>query len=127
MAHKVLVVDDERFVRELIRVKLQRCGISVVEGTNGQEAIDVALSEQPDLILLDVMMPRMNGFEACQKLHAHPETAHIPIVMLTARVEETDRDRGASSGATGYIVKPFSPQELANQVLRLLEEGRKKE
>jgi CheY-like chemotaxis protein len=120
MRRKVLVVDDERFVRELIKIKLERSGLTVVEGTNGLEAVELSRSERPDLILLDVMMPKMNGFEACQRIKDHPDTRLIPILMLTARGEETDRNRGASHGATGYIVKPFSPQDLANQVMEIL-------
>jgi CheY-like chemotaxis protein len=117
---KVLVVDDEKFVRELIKIKLGRCGLAVLEATNGLEAIEMARSLKPDIILMDVMMPKMNGFEACEKLTSHPDTARIPIVMLTARGEQTNLEKGLSLGATDYMSKPFSPQKLAELVIQIL-------
>jgi CheY-like chemotaxis protein len=118
---KVLVVDDEPFVREIIKVRLKRHGIAIIEGTNGLEAIEKAIQEKPDLILLDVMMPKMNGFEACEKLKSNPLTAHIPIMMLTARGEHMDKERGQRMGAVKYLTKPFSPQILAQQVIDFIE------
>jgi CheY-like chemotaxis protein len=118
---KVLVVDDEKFVRELIKIKLGRCGLAVLEATNGLEAIEMARSLKPDIILMDVMMPKMNGFEACEKLTSHPDTARIPIVMLTARGEQTNLEKGLSLGATDYMSKPFSPQKLAELVINILQ------
>jgi CheY-like chemotaxis protein len=118
---KVLVVDDEKFVRELIKIKLGRCGLAVLEATNGLEAIEMARSLKPDIILMDVMMPKMNGFEACEKLTSHPDTARIPIVMLTARGEQTNLEKGLSLGATDYMSKPFSPQKLAELVIDILQ------
>lgn len=117
---KVLIVDDEEFVRQLIQIKLKFCGIETVEAGNGVEAIEKAVSEKPDLILLDVMMPKMNGFEACQRLKANPETAPIPIVMLTARGDPSAKERGENAGALEYLTKPFSPQKLAERVLEIL-------
>ncbi|TAJ96493.1 MAG: response regulator [Candidatus Manganitrophaceae bacterium] len=117
---KVLIVDDEEFVRQLIQIKLKFCGIETIEAGNGVDAIDKALSEKPDLILLDVMMPKMNGFEACQRLKANKETAHIPIVMLTARGDPSAKERGENAGALEYLTKPFSPQKLAERVLEIL-------
>jgi CheY-like chemotaxis protein len=119
---KVLIVDDEEFVRQLIQIKLKFCGIETVEAGNGIEAIEKAASEKPDLILLDVMMPKMNGFEACQRLKAKPETAHIPIVMLTARGDPSAKERGENAGALEYLTKPFSPQKLAERVLEILKQ-----
>jgi CheY-like chemotaxis protein len=118
---KVLVVDDEKFVRELIRIKLGRCGLTVTEATNGLEAVEMALALKPDIILMDVMMPRMNGFEACEKIKSDPATAGIPVVMLTARGEEANHEMGFSLGATDYMSKPFSPQKLAELVIEILE------
>ena len=118
---KVLVVDDEKFVRELIKIKLGRCGLAVIEATNGVEAIETARSVKPDIILMDVMMPKMNGFEACEKLKSDPETARIPIVMLTARGEQANLEKGLSLGATDYMSKPFSPQKLAELVIEILQ------
>lgn len=117
---KVLIVDDEEFVRQLIQIKLKFCGIETVEAGNGVEAIEKAVSERPDLILLDVMMPKMNGFEACQRLKAHQETSHIPIIMLTARGDPSAKERGENAGALEYLTKPFSPQKLAERVLEIL-------
>lgn len=120
---KVLVVDDEEFVRQLIQIKLRFCGLETIEAGNGVEAIEKAMSEKPDLILLDVMMPKMNGFEACQRLKGHPETAQIPIVMLTARGDPSAKERGENAGALEYLTKPFSPQKLAERVLEILNQS----
>jgi two-component system, OmpR family, alkaline phosphatase synthesis response regulator PhoP len=118
---RVLVVDDEKFVRELIKIKLGRCGLTVIEATNGIEGVEMARNLKPDLILMDVMMPKMNGFEACEKLTSMPDTARIPIVMLTARGEQMNHEKGLSLGATGYMSKPFSPQKLAELVIEILQ------
>lgn len=117
---RVLVVDNENFVRELIKIKLGRCGLTVLEATNGLEAVEMARTLKPDMILMDVMMPKMNGFEACEKLKADPDTARIPIVMLTARGEQTSLEEGLALGATDYMSKPFSPQKLAELVIEIL-------
>lgn len=123
---KVLIVDDEEFVRQLIQIKLKFCGIETIEAGNGSEAIEKAVSEQPDLILLDVMMPKMNGFEACQRLKTNLKTAHIPIVMLTARGDPTAKERGENAGAIEYLTKPFSPQKLAEKIIEILGQSGKK-
>ncbi len=117
---RVLVVDDEKFVRELIKIKLGRSGLIVTEATNGLEAVEMARRLKPDIILMDVMMPKMNGFEACEKLKSLPETAGIPIVMLTARGEQANLEKGLALGATDYMSKPFSPQKLAELVIEIL-------
>ena len=117
---KILIVDDELFVRQLVKVKLEIIGFRVIEGMNGEEAIEKAVQEQPDLILLDVMMPKMNGFETCRRLKEHTATSHIPIVMLTARGEQMDKDKGEALGVVEYMTKPFSPQKLAERVQALL-------
>ena len=118
---KVLVVDDEKFVRELLKIKLRHCHLAVLEAANGVEAVEKARAERPDIILMDVMMPRMNGFEACLALKSDPETARIPIVMLTARGEQTDQEKGKTVGATDYFSKPFSLQKLADRVIEILQ------
>lgn len=120
---KVLVVDDEKFVRDLIRIKLGHIGISIIEADNGLMALEMAQQQKPDLILLDVMMPKMNGFEACEKLKSNPKTAPIPIIMLTARGEKENREKGLAAGATAYLFKPFSPQKLAEKVAEILSGG----
>ncbi len=118
------MVDDEEFVRKLIRIKLGFLGLRVIEAANGEEAVRLAREESPDLILLDVMMPRMNGFEACEKIKQDPKTAQVPIIMLTARGEQTAKERGAGSGALRYFTKPFSPQKLAELVMEVLHLGK---
>ncbi len=118
---RVLVVDDEKFVRELIKIKLGRCGLTVTEATNGLEGVEMARSLKPDIILMDLMMPKMNGFEACEKLKSIPETAGIPIVMLTARGEQMNQEKGLALGAIDYMSKPFSPQKLAELVIEILQ------
>ncbi len=120
---KVLVVDDEKFVRDLIRIKLGHIGISIIEADNGQTALEIAERQTPDLILLDVMMPKMNGFEACEKLKANPKTATIPVIMLTARGEKENKQKGLGAGAMDYLFKPFSPQKLAEKVAEILSDG----
>lgn len=120
---KILIVDDELFVRELIKIKLKLYGLEIIEGSNGFEAIELALREKPDLILLDLMMPKMDGFEACEKLKADPNTAKIPILILTARGEQVFKERGEAVGAAGIVTKPFSPQRLAEMVMEVLNKG----
>ncbi len=122
MKHKkVLIVDDEVFVRVIIKDSLKSREFIILEGNNGQEAIELAIKEIPDLILLDAMMPKMNGFTACEILRSNPITSHIPIVMLTARGEQIDKERGARVGAVKYLTKPFSPRKLADQIIEIIE------
>ncbi len=117
---KILIVDDELFVRELIKIKLKLYGFEIIEGSNGLEAIELAAREKPDLILLDLMMPKMDGFEACEKLKTDPKTAQIPILILTARGEQAFKEKGEAVGAVGIVTKPFSPQKLAEMVMDIL-------
>ncbi len=117
---RILVVDDEKFVRELIRIKLSYMGADIIEAQNGVEALEKGRGETPDLILLDVMMPKMNGFEACEKLKADPETSAIPVILLTARGEKENREKGLAAGATEYLFKPFSPKKLGEIVSDVL-------
>ncbi len=117
---KILVAEDERDIRELIVFSLRYGGYEVLEATNGVEAVKVARDEGPDLILMDVRMPRMTGYEACQKLRDMPETASIPIVFLSAKGQETEIQQGLEAGATEYILKPFAPDELVKRVGKIL-------
>ena len=114
--YKVLVVDDEPDVLLLCRVNLEFEGYEVVEASDGEEAMELVGEEQPDVVLLDVMMPKMDGWQVLTALKSDPETAEIPVVMLTAKVQDQDQIRGWSSGAADYITKPFSPLSLS-QVL----------
>ena len=117
---KILVAEDEKDIRELIGFTLRFAGFDVELATNGAEAIESALQLQPDLIILDVRMPKMTGYEVCRQLKDNPATSDIPIVFLSAKGQETEIEQGLASGALEYIVKPFAPDELAAQVKNIL-------
>jgi CheY-like chemotaxis protein len=117
----VLVVDDEPAMRALCRVNLQLEGIDVLEAQDGREAIAVATAEHPDLVLLDVMMPGVDGWEVAERLEADPATRDVPIVFVTALAGPDDRARGAAVGAVGYLTKPFDPLDLGAIVKRTLD------
>ena len=118
---KILVAEDERDIRELIAFSLRGLGgFEVVMAANGVEAVERARTECPDLILMDVRMPRMTGYEACKQLKEFPETKDIPIVFLSAKGQESEIQQGLAVGAEEYILKPFAPDELVNQVRGLL-------
>lgn len=114
---RILLVDDEpRYIRA-IKLNLEACGYVVLTATDGQAAVALAAAEQPDLILLDVRMPELTGFEACQRIRAF---SRVPILMLTALAEDADRAQGAAVGANGYITKPFHIDHLIAQVQHYL-------
>jgi DNA-binding response OmpR family regulator len=117
---KILIADDERDIRDLITFTLQFAGFEVVPTTNGEEAYQAALREIPDLILLDVRMPRMTGYQACQQIKADARTRHIPVVFLSAKGQEAEVNTGLEAGAAEYILKPFSPDQLTDKVKSLL-------
>jgi two-component system alkaline phosphatase synthesis response regulator PhoP len=117
---KILVADDERDIRELIGFTLRFAGFEVVLTADGIEAIEKAPLEQPDLILLDVRMPRITGYEVCRQLKENPATSAIPIVFLSAKGQDGEIKQGLESGAVEYIVKPFAPDELTHQVKDIL-------
>jgi len=119
---KILIVDDQPEVRELVEVTLRIGDYTILQAANGGQALAVARSELPDLILLDVMMPNssIDGFEVCRQLKSEPATQLIGIVMLTARGQEIDRELGKRVGADDYFTKPFSPLQLMNKVEELL-------
>jgi DNA-binding response OmpR family regulator len=118
---KVLVIDDEAPIRLLCRVNLEAEGMEVLEAVDGQEGLEQAQTERPDVILLDVMMPGMDGWEVLRRLLEDERTREIPIVFLTARAELRDRARGLELGGVDYVTKPFNPTELAPLVRDLLE------
>jgi len=118
---KILIAEDERDIRELIGFTLRFAGFDVVLAINGTEAIEKSLQEQPDLVLLDVRMPKMTGYEVCRHLKDDPATSTIPIVFLSAKGQEGEIKEGLESGAVEYIVKPFAPDELINQVEDILQ------
>ena len=109
---KILVADDEPHILRVVKDKLINAGFQVIISVNGEEALQAAIREKPDLILLDVMMPKLNGFEVCRKLREDQSFATVPIMLLTARGQEVDRKMGMEAGATEYITKPFSPRQL---------------
>ena len=121
MVTKVLVIDDEAPIRLLCRVNLEAEGMSVLEARDGPSGLEAAVSGKPDVILLDVMMPGLDGWGVAEVLLESEETATIPIVFLTARAEFRDRARGLDIGGVDYITKPFNPVELAPLVRGLLE------
>jgi two-component system phosphate regulon response regulator PhoB len=108
----VLIAEDEQALVTLLRYNLEREGYRVLEANDGEEALLVAGEEQPDVVLLDWMLPQLSGIEVCRRLRGRQETRNVPIIMLTARGEETDRIRGLDTGADDYITKPFSMTEL---------------
>jgi DNA-binding response OmpR family regulator len=118
---KILVAEDEPDIRGLIVFSLQYAGFTVVEASNGEDAVDKASKEKPDLILLDVRMPKMTGYEACQALKAQSSTKDIPVVFLSARGQESEIKHGLELGAEEYILKPFAPDELYRRVETILQ------
>lgn len=116
----VLVADDDRDILELVRVRLERDGHRVVTAQNGEDALRTAVEERPQLAILDVMMPKMNGYDLTAALRRNTATSSIPVILLTARVEEADVDRGVRAGADDYVKKPFSTTELRDRVDVLL-------
>ena len=117
---KILVVDDEVNITQILEFSIGSEGYDVVSASNGEEAIEKARREQPDLIILDVMMPRIDGYEACRILKANPLTKNIPVMLLTAKGRDIDKRLGYEVGATDYIVKPFSPNKLIDRIHELL-------
>jgi DNA-binding response OmpR family regulator len=117
---KVLVVEDEPDIRNLIAFALQYAGYQVLVSVDGEDALRQADEEQPDLILLDVKMPKMDGYEACQLLRAQDSTKDIPVVFLSARGQDSEIQRGLELGAEEYILKPFAPDELYRRVGSIL-------
>lgn len=112
----VLVVDDDRDIRELVAMKLKLDGIEVLEAANGRIALDVLEQHHVDLVVLDLMMPVMDGIAACRAIREREEWKNLPVIMLTARAQSNDVELGFGIGATDYVAKPFSPRELLSRV-----------
>ncbi len=113
MSKKILIVDDEKNIVDILKFNLKKEGYDTIEAYDGEEAVNLALSQNPDLILLDIMLPKMDGFTVCRKLR---QSISTPILMLTAKEEEVDKVLGLELGADDYITKPFSPRELMARV-----------
>ena len=119
---KVLIAEDERDIRDLITFTLRFAGYDVVSAANGEEAVEKALKEMPDLILMDVRMPRMTGYEACKKIKVEESTKDIPVVFLSAKGQESEVTAGLNAGAVEYILKHFSPDQLTERVRTILKQ-----
>jgi DNA-binding response OmpR family regulator len=116
MDHKIVIVDDEVHIRNLLEQSLEELeedfGVEILSAGNGQEGLEVVKEERPGLVLLDVMMPMMNGYDVCKAIREDPELSNVQIILLTAKGQEADRERGVEVGATRYMTKPFDPDEL---------------
>jgi DNA-binding response OmpR family regulator len=123
-AARVLVVEDERDVAELIRYNLGKEGYDVLVTASGTDAVKQARESRPDVVLLDIMVPHLNGWEVCRRLKQDPETRGIPVIMVTGRTEEGDKVLGFEMGADDYVTKPFSPRELLARVRAVARRGR---
>ncbi|MCP1674757.1 DNA-binding response OmpR family regulator [Natronocella acetinitrilica] len=122
MSKRILIADDEPNIVLSLEFLMKRCGYEVLTADNGDAALDLVESEKPDLVLLDVMMPKKDGYQVCQSIRERTELDHVRIIMLTARGRDVEREKGISLGADDYVTKPFSTQEVVNKVQQLLGE-----
>jgi two-component system phosphate regulon response regulator PhoB len=113
---KILVAEDDQDIRELIVLSLRFSGYDVIPAADGQQAVDLAFEEQPDLIMLDLRMPRLNGYEALEQIKARPGLEHVPVVILSAKGQDAEIQTGLDLGASQYILKPFAPDELVLKI-----------
>ena len=123
MIPRVLVVDDEPDFSELAAFNLRRAGYEVQQAANGLDALQITRETLPDLVLLDVMLPEVDGFAVCEYIRKNPRTARIPVLLVTACCTDLSRSIGLEAGATGYLTKPVSPRELVQQVEHVLRES----
>jgi len=117
---KIVIAEDEPDIRDLITFTLRFAGFEVVAGSNGEEGVELAQREKPDLIIMDVRMPRMTGYEACRRIKSDPELQHIPFIFLSAKGQETEIQDGIEAGAEEYLLKPFAPDQLTERVRSVL-------
>lgn len=117
---KILIAEDERDIRDLIAFTLRFAGHEVFAAANGEEAVEMAPKVNPDLILMDVRMPRMTGYEACKVMKANPDLKDIPVVFLSAKGQENEIQQGLDVGAEEYLLKPFAPDQLSKRVKEIL-------
>jgi CheY-like chemotaxis protein len=122
MAH-ILVAEDERDIRELINFTLMYAGHQVTQAANGAEALELATKVKPDLIMMDVRMPKMTGYEACRQMKQIDELKKIPVVFLSAKGQDEEVQTGIEAGAVDYILKPFAPEDLARRVSEILKQN----
>ena len=119
----ILVADDEQDIRELVAYRLSRSGYTIIEARDGEEAFQLAAGQALDMAVLDVMMPRLNGFELTQRFRNAPATERLRILLMSASVQEADISRGFAAGADGYLTKPFTPDQLLTRVREMLSRG----
>ena len=124
---KILIVDDEKDIADLIAYNLEREGFATIKVYDGGSVLKTVKAQKPDLIILDIMLPHMNGLDICRAIRANPETAHLPVIMLTAKTDEVDKVIGLEIGADDYITKPFSLKELVARVRTILRRSQERE
>jgi DNA-binding response OmpR family regulator len=124
MPKKILIVEDYPHIVDVLKIRLEAAGYEVVAAGDGQEGLNMARSEKPDLIILDVMLPKMNGYKVCRLLKFDVKYKNIPIFLLTARAKPEDIQTGKATGANEYIIKPYDPQELLATIRRYLAPGK---
>lgn len=127
MAEHILIVEDEDSIRELIRFHLQKEGYSVMEASDGKEAIKILTETPVQLVILDWMLPELDGLGVCREMAKHPKWEDIPVIMLTAKSEEMDKILGLEMGADDYVTKPFSPRELMSRIKAVLRRSHRRE
>ncbi|MEZ4837100.1 MAG: response regulator [Caldilineaceae bacterium] len=125
MVYKILIIDDEATIRRLLSVLLKRNGHEVLEAADGETGVETANNHQPDIILLDIMMPRVDGFETLRRLRANPNTAEIPVIFVSAKSQVEDRVEGLRLGADDYVVKPADPTELMMRIEAVMNRSRR--
>lgn len=121
---KILVVDDDPNIAALVAFKLEKAGYQVVKVGDGEEALRALEANEPDLVVMDVMMPKLDGCSATRRMRRMPQGRDVPIILLSAKGQDSDRDAGLAAGATDYMTKPFTPAELVERVRQYLEDGR---
>ncbi|PWH14828.1 MAG: two-component system response regulator [Anaerolineae bacterium] len=122
---KIVIAEDEPDIRELIAFTLRFAGHEVITGSNGEEGYLLAKQERPDLVMLDVRMPKLTGYEACKRIKAEPELAHTPVIFLSAKGQESEIEQGLAAGAEEYLLKPFAPDQLVERVKNVLAKYKK--
>jgi len=122
MAKKILLVDDEPHIITMLENRMKHAGYEVITACDGQDALTKAQKEKPDLIILDLMLPKLDGYKVCRMLKFDEKYKHIPIIMLSARAQEADKKMGETVGADGFVTKPFEPQVLLGKIKDLLKQ-----
>jgi len=117
---KIVIAEDEPDIRELIAFTLRFAGYEVITGSNGEEGYELTKKEHPDLVMFDVRMPKMTGYDACRKIKADPDVMHIPVIFLSAKGQGNEIEQGLAAGAEEYLLKPFAPDQLTERVKTVL-------